>query len=537
MMAMPAPQPSLEAVTIPAPIGGLNTIAAGTAMPEGDCPQLFNLVSGEHGLRSRLGSREWCTGLTGALNPEVRTVMPFTGSSANGTKNRLYACTSTGIWAVSSSSAAPSQVLTFGTQTGDAGWGICHAMVTSAGHFLLYCDEENGYHVYTESTDTWAKVAMGGGAGQVSGVDPSTLCFAVVWKSRVFFVEKNTTKAWYLSAGAVYGAATALDLDRSAQFRAGGPLVGLWNWTLDGGIGIDDHLVGVSQGGDVAVYSGTDPASANTFALRGTWGVGALPAGRRIATSFGGDVLLLTKAGIRPLSQLVSGGDGSGVYQTAKIANLFNNLTLLRSDLLGWALYLHPEDNSLIVAVPTESGAATEQLVQSLWNRSWSRYRDLPLYSAAVWNKKLYFGTVDGRVLVNDGYVDGVTLADPTAYTAVQWALLTPFRNYENGRQKQVQMIRPTILSESGRPAYQAQARYSYDLRELSDVSTPSPSGDTWDSALWDVASWAGDYVSTQMPTGGAGMGVDFAVAMRGTATARTVVVQADVLFQQGGFL
>lgn len=527
----------MQAAYIPAPMGGLNTIAAGTAMPEGDCVQLWNMVNGEHGLRSRLGTREWCTGLTGTLDNQVRSELPFAGSSADGTDDKLFATTSTGIWDVSSSSASPTQVLAFTSATGDAGYGVCHAMVTAAGHFLLYADEENGYHVYTSSTDTWAKVALGGGGTEVSGVDPGELCFVMVWKSRVWFVQRDTTKAWYLAAGSIYGTATALDLDRSAQFRAGGELVGLWNWTLDGGIGIDDHLVCVSRGGDVAIYQGSDPSDAATFALRGTWSVGAFPAGRRVATNLGGDLLLLSKSGVRQVSQLVTGGEGSGVYQTAKIANLFNSLTLTRSELPGWALYLHPEDNALIVAVPTTSGNDTEQLSQSLWSRGWSRYRDLPLFSAAVWGKKLFLGTADGRVLVNDGYVDGVTLADPSSYTPVQWSLLTPFRNLGNGRQKQVQMIRPTLLAESTSVFYEAEARYKYDLSEIDDVALGTTYGDVWDTGVWDTATWSSDYQPTQSATGAAGMGVDVAIALRGTATSRTVLVGMDVLFTQGGFL
>ena len=47
--------------------------------------------------------------------------------------------------------------MTFNIQVqGHAGRGIHHAFVTPGGHFLVYCDEENGLCVYTEATDTWA---------------------------------------------------------------------------------------------------------------------------------------------------------------------------------------------------------------------------------------------------------------------------------------------------------------------------------------------------------------------------------------------
>lgn len=536
-MRRPVPARNQQ-VNIPAPVGGLNTISAGSAMPPEDCVQLYNMVAAEYGLRSRLGSREWCTGLTGATDDEVRTVLPFTGSTKNGSKNRLFATTSTGIWDVSASTDAPVQVLAFPIQVGEAGRGISHGMTTGGGHFLLYCDEENGYHVYSETTDTWVAVAMGGGGSEVSGVDPANFCFVTVWKSRAWFVEKDSAKAWYLDAGSIFGTATMLNLDRAAQFRAGGGLVGLWNWTLDGGVGIDDFLVAVSGGGDVAIYQGSDPAEATTFALKGTWQAGALPAGRRVATNFGGDVLLMTKSGIRPLSQLVVGGDGAGTYATQKIANLFNSLMLTRSELPNWAMHIHPEDNSIIVTVPTDTGQATEQLAQMLWNRSWSRYRDLPIFSAGVWGKKLHFGTADGRVCINDGYVDGITLADPNSYTVVQWAALTAFQNLGNARQKRVQMIRPTVLSDGVAPTFQAEARYRYDFREIDSVTeTATVSGNAWDAAVWDTDVFGGDYQATQVVRGAVGMGVDVAIAIRGIAKARTVLVGIDVAFDQGGFL
>src|SRR5438093_4232898 len=89
---------------IPAPLGGLNTIDPGYQMPDTDCPVLYNMIGAENGLRSRLGYKEWCTGVGSSTVP---TIMPFFGSSANGSKDRLFA-TSTGtakIYSVGASSA------------------------------------------------------------------------------------------------------------------------------------------------------------------------------------------------------------------------------------------------------------------------------------------------------------------------------------------------------------------------------------------------------------------------------------------------
>lgn len=518
---------------VPAPMAGLNTVSA-PAM--GDAVVLWNMTAAEYGQRVRLGWREWVTGLTGGDGNQVRTVLPYRGSAEAGTGDRLFATTTTGIWDCTASSATPTQVLTFASDAGSAGRGVAHVMVTAAGHFLLYCDEQNGYHVYTESTDTWAKIAQGAGGTQVSGVDPATFCSVLVWKSRVWFVEKNSTRAWYLAAGTVYGAATQLNLDRAGQFRGGGALRGLWNWTGDGGFGLDDHLVAISGGGDVAIYAGTDPAEATTFQLKGSWQTGGIPAGRNIATASGGDLLLVTKAGVRPLSSLVSGGDGVGEYATARIRNLFNSLMLSKSDLNGWSLHVHPEDASLIVTVPEAEGVATQQLVMAMAAKSWSRYRDLPIFSAASWGGKLYFGTSDGRVCINDGYVDGVTLADSSAYTPVQWTLLTAFVG--DGRQKQVGVIRPHLITQtSGTPAFSCEARYDFNLVELDSVSGATSGSGDWDTGVWDTAVWGGDYSEAHEARGATGLGTSVAIVARGTATSRTVLRGFDVTYEEGGFL
>lgn len=536
----PSP-PTMEMAHIPAPLGGINTISAGSAMPVGDCVQMYNLIGAEYGLRTRLGSREWCTGLTGALDNQVRAFLPFNGSAASGANDKLFACTSTGIWDVTSSSASPSQVLTFSTTSGRAGFGVSHGVVTTAGHFLVYCDEVNGMHVYTETGNTWAAVTMGAGASQISGVDPEDLVFVTVFKGRLWFVERDTASLWYLDTGALYGAATKFAL--GTQLRAGGPLVGVWNWTIDGGRGIDDMLVAVSTGGDVVIYRGTDPSNADDFGIKGVWYMGPPPAGRDVATNYGGDMLMMSRTGIVPLSRLVMGtGEiARNQYSTAKISNLFNQLMETRATMNGWSMRLHPQDNALIVTVPESDGYPTTQLVMSLATQGWGRYRDLDIYSSEVYGGKLYYGTVDGKVCINDGDVDGVTLADPNAYSAIEWSCLTRFENLGNGRQKRIQIIRPTIVSAIAGQAFAVAARYKYDFSELAAVTPAVPASGAWDSSVWDTSVWGGadgsGYAPQQEVRGAIGVGTDVAIAIRGSSVGRTILVGVDIGFTQGGVL
>jgi hypothetical protein len=515
---------------IAAPIGGINTVSAGVDMPATDSIYSYNLIGAEYGLRSRLGWREWCTGLGGE---QVRSVLPFTGSTP--AANRRFACTTSAIWDVSASVVGPTRVVTFGTQNSDSGWGTSTVMVTAAGHFLCYWDEANGYHVYTESGATWT---VGGLPGTpVTGVDPANLVFGMSWKNRLWMVERDSARGWYLGVGAVTGAATAFTFGQ--RFKAGGDLRGLWSWTYDGGAGIDDALVAVSGGGDVVIYKGTDPSSASTFGLSGVWNTGAVPAGRRLCTDFGGDLLLMSSTGIQSLGKLTTGGVAySTQYETGKIANLFNQLQASTSTLRGWSMRLHPQDAALMVLVPVAANQPTQQLVMSLSTKGWHQYRDMPMgVCAEPWGGSLYFGTEDGRVCVNDGYVDGVLLADPNSYATINWSLLTGFSNLGVPNQKRVQIIRPTILSQGGSIAHEAQARYRWSLDEIAAVSASPASGSAWDSALWDQTVWGGAYQAQQRVFGASGVGPEVAIAIRGAASSRMTLTGIDVAYDAGGLL
>ena len=521
-------------------------------MPPTDCVYAWNVLPGPLGLQARRGFQDWIGalggGMEGAADNKVRTLIPFAGSVR--TKNRLFAATSQGLWDVTSSrSSAPKGsdiLLTFPVQSGMAGYGVSQVVVTGGGHFLLYADEANGLYVYRESTDEWVALVEEEPGAEVplnhaylEGLNPANVVHVAVFKGRVWLTERDTTKAYYLDTGAVFGPATEFNV--GLQFRAGGTLVGAWNWTYDGGAGVDDSLVFLSSQGDVAIYQGTDPSTADAFALKGVWYVGGLVSGRRVATDYGGDVLILSRLGLVPLSRLVVSGtkEDANLYASAKISNLFAQLASTVGDLPGWAVYIHPTDNALIVTVPTVPGLTTEQLVMSFASRSWWRWRDLPILSACVWEGLLFFGTADGRVCRNVGWQDEVPRSGPpTGAEPVAWSLLTAYQSLSRPTVKQLQMIRPTVLSGTPNAVVDASARYNYELTEpLAPSGTGGGGMQAWDSAVWDVATWGPDYVPTAPIRGASGMGREVAIALRGNANTRTALVGIDLYFTEGGGL
>lgn len=637
----------IQSIHLPAPIGGLNAVDALGAMPLRDCGTLVNMLPAEYGLRSRLGHREWAIGLSGASDDLVRSILPFHGSMAS--KDRLFACTSSGIWNVTSTGStttvyaaatayaiddfvtansttfgcktagtshasaglpsvwapttvyalnarvinnnnvyicttggtsagsggpsgtstgitdgtvvwdyqsadtaisdgtatwthqpnntAPTAVLNFGTTTSDAGYGIFTTMINAAGdHFGIYCDEVNGYQLYTESTDSWAAGSLTVKAGSVGSFTVDQLVFPIVFKNRLWFVQRDTPTAWYTdTVNAISGDCVPFRFGH--KFRAGGYLVGLWSWTLDGGSGPDDYLVAVSSGGDVLVYQLTDPSTPTGILLKGAWYLGGIPKYRRIATDYGGDLLFLTKSGIVPLSRLVAGAlqSETQIYQSAKIANLFNRIMVDKSSLHGWSIRMHPEDNAIVITYPTDSGQATKQFAQSQATKGWALYEDLPIYSSEVWGGKFYFGTVDGRVCVNDGYIDARILADSSAYSDITFQVIPAFTNLGNGLNKQGQEAVTYWLVDGGSVPVNAEGRYDFDPSAADAPSAASVVSGGWDAGTWDGATWGGEFTSVQHRHGLSGSGRHMSVAIKGKARSRTVLVGLDYNFTVGG--
>lgn len=531
----PVSSQQVKTVPFPAPSQGVNSISNLSEMTPSDAIYCYNMLSGQYGLRARQGYTEWCTNVgTGG----IRTIIPYIGTTT--ANNRLFACTEDGIYDVSSSSASPSSVVTFPVADASSGYGIFFVTTNAAGaKFLCYTDETNGYYVYTEATTTWAKVAMGAGASEISGVDPATFCFVMSWKNRLWFIQKDTGAAWYLAVGSLFGTATRFEFGN--KFKYGGSLRALYNWTVDGGVGVDDYLVGISAGGDVIVYQGTDPSSATTIDQRGAYYIGPPPAGRRIAGSFGGELFLLSSYGLIPITKLLSGQTvtETEVLVTARITPLVNEQMIAAREDIGWEVRFVPSQTLLMVSVPKQTGYPYIQFVQSLDTKGWSLYRDFPYETGDTWEGDFYFGDTDNRVLRHTGDLDDVSLGDPNSGNEINWSLLTSFQDFGfTGGNKVVQFIRPTFIG-GATPGYSVKAVYDYNLLENTEDIIPAPSffGGVWDIALWDVAVWGGQFTVTNLLNGAWGIGRSVAVALRGTSRTRTILVNFAVSVTGGNVL
>src|SRR5688572_4894562 len=93
--------PVIQEASLPAPMGGLNSVDAAIAMPATDAIRMWNMLPSELGLRVRMGDREWLTGVTGLSDNKVRTTIGYSGSTPSA--DRLFVTSSTGIWGATAS--------------------------------------------------------------------------------------------------------------------------------------------------------------------------------------------------------------------------------------------------------------------------------------------------------------------------------------------------------------------------------------------------------------------------------------------------
>lgn len=527
-------QQNTKSYFLPAPMRGVNAVAGLASMTEMDAVMSFNLIPAGDGLRVRSGYREWVTNVPG---DEIRTMIPLRGELASLTDDKLFAVTNEGIYDCSLSTDDPQPAVLFPDDDEPAGWGQFTQFTTVGGQYLLYTDERNGYYIYDILADTWDKVVEGTNPGEIENVDPNRFASVLSWKARLWFVERNTARAWYLPVGQITGTVSAFDFGN--RFTRGGYLVNLFSWTVDGGDGVDDYLVAVSSTGDVVVFQGTDPSVSTAFSMVGIWNIGDIPEGRRVGAAFGGELYLLSVFGVLPVSALLSGIDISQeeVYITRQITPAINARMASTWQQRGWEMTTFPSDNLFIIAAPKEVGRDHFQFVQNLVTKGWGFYRSLPYVTGTVWQREFYFGTADGKVMIHTGGLDKVDI-DGDGAENIEWAVLSSFQGFDApSYSKRVQMMRP-VFTSSLIPAYTAGARYDFDMVELFQIPPNVNPGDArWDFALWDVAVWGGGVQVSERLIGGRGMGRMVAVWIRGNSSVATTLVGWDLMFDQGGLL
>lgn len=502
-----------KSVSLPAPTGGWNARDSLAEMGATDAVTLTNFFPATTELYVRNGYSVWATGLPS----QVETLMDY----ESGTASKLFAISGAAIYDVTSGGAVGAAVV---SGLSNARWQYCN--ITTSGGSYLYC--ANGIdapRLYDGAT--WTAIT-GVSVPAITAVTTTTLTSPIVFKNRVYFIQANTLKTWYLPTSAVGGAAAAVDVSAVAQM--GGYIVAHATWTIDAGTGVDDFYVMVTSMGEVIVYQGTDPSSSTTWALKGVWRLGT-PVGSRCLYKYAGDVLYISQDGLVPLSgALQSSRVNPRVALTDKIQFAVSEAVSLYGSTFGWQVLYFAKENQLWLNVPVSAGSQ-QQYVMNAVTKSWANYTGWAANCWEIFGNNPYFGGNTVVCKAWDTNADNATNINAFGLQAFSH-LGAP------SRLKRFTMMRP-VLRVTGTPAIYGNINLDFETSQsTSPLSYTGSTYSAWDTGLWDTALWGGTLAILQNWQGVNGVGY-YAAPQLNLASKNIDVhwVATDVLFEYGSYL
>lgn len=497
-------------ISRPAPVKGWNARDPIAAMSPGEAIDLINFFPTTTDVVSRKGISNHVTG----IGQQVESLMVY--NTPSGTQT-LFCAAGTNIYDVSGSSAT-----TVVTGQTNARWQHVN-FTNSSGISYLCCFNGMDSPQYWDGT-SWITVT-GISTPAITGLTTSNIVSAAMHKRRMWLCEKNSLKAWYLPVDAVGGAANAIDLSGIA--KRGGYIMEIGTWTLDAGEGLDDYWVAVTSEGEVIVYGGTDPSNGATWAIKGVWYIGE-PISRRCMTKFGGDLLLVLKNGVFPLSKaLLSSSVNPRVAITDKISQAMNTAASIYSSNFGWELVHYPAADMLILNVPVVEGVKQEQYVMNAITGSWCRFTGWNVNCFAVSGGELYCG--------GDGVVSKAWDTFSDNNTNITAEAKTAFDYFNTKNKKAWKMARP-IISTSGSPTVEIGINVDYEEGDNFGAVTFSSSASAyWGVGLWGMGLWASGLAALKNWIGISGMGLCAATRLKVASSKIEVRWQStDYLFEPG---
>lgn len=496
--------------SLPAPVGGWNARDSIADMDEKDAVILTNFFPSTTSVNLRGGYSKYATG----FGAQVETVISYAG----GATNKLFGIAGGSVYEATAGGAVGAAALSGLT---NSRWQYIN-VATAGGNFVEMCNGSDS--VYTFDGTTWTDRSAA-----ITGVTSSNLIGINLHKNRVWFIEKNTLKAWYLPTQSITGAANALDL--SAFAVHGGYLQAMATWTMDAGYGVDDMAVFITSQGDVLVYRGTDPSSASTWALVGVWWLGS-PIGRRCYIKYKGDVLLITQDGLLPLSgALQSSRLNPRVALTDKIQYAVSNAVTNYASNFGWEIETFPKQNALFLNVPVSTNANQQQYVMNTITGMWCNFTGWQANCFELYNDDLYFGGTN--------FIGKAWNTNADAGQAIPGAGLQAFSYFDSPAQvKRFTMIRPTFYASSP-PAVNGQINVDFDQSpSTATLAAATAIGGVWDTGLWDTAIWGAGLELSRQWQGTSGVGYCGAANINtNTNSIDLQWIATDIVFEKGAIL
>ena len=292
----------------------------------------------------------------------------------------------------------------------------------------------------------------------------------------LWFIERNSMKAWYSAeAGNIAGQLYSFDLSQVSKH--GGELVAIANWTVDGGSGIDDFTCFITSEGEVLIYSGYNPNSADNWELKGSYKM-SRPIGYQCTMPFQGDIVIISEDGYIPLSKALS-SNNAGYSQIAfsdTIRGLVLDRTADNKEKEGWQGIIYSKRGYGIFNVPVSQ--QFEQHVININTGAWCRFTNIRSFCWCQFNNKMYFGSDDAVYLFDEAYSDNGVQIEGWVEQA--------YNNFGTDKIKKVQLLNPKTRSST---KYQLTIYTNMDFEER-NVRYYANIG-TVGQTKWNKAKWS----------------------------------------------
>jgi len=476
-------QPGLEAKPVQSPIGGWDAISPLADMEPKYAVSLQNWFPRPGWVEMRGGYNTWVNLGPGAVNSLMvyRPAAPPAGSNVVSVAEKLFAAVGSVIYDASTAGVPA----TSKTGLTSDKFQYTNFNVPGGSSYLVACNGSDNVQFYDGTN--WTTQTITGTIGSFN-LTQTNLVSVISHQQRLFFVEQNSTRVWYLPVQSISGVANVIDVGSFAN--RGGYVQNISVFTLDGGNGPNAMLLILTNRGQAIIYAGVDPTNATTWTLVGVFDL-PTPIGRRCMTKIGSDVAVVTTSGLIPISKALPFNPAAQreTAFTLRIQNAFLQAAQNYSTTFGWETALYPNQTMILVNIPLGSGLATQYVMNTLTG-AWCSFTGWNAQCFERFNDNLYFG--DNIGAVNLAYTGRTDLAN-----YIQADMKCAFNYFGTpGLVKNMTMAKPYIVADGSiTPTMGVDIDFG-SSNIVAPVSTSSALGGTWDSGVWDTAVWGGGYIT-----------------------------------------
>jgi len=314
------------------------------------------------------------------------------------------------------------------------------------------------------------------------GLTTADLVFAWVYKEALYFIEKNSLRAWYLPPDQISGELAPYPLN--GTFDAGGSLLWGQSWSLQssdsGGLGAQN--VFTTTEGQSAVFQGLSPEDAS-WSWVGTYRVGK-PLGKHGFMRAGGDIVIATDVGYVALSKAVQVDFAALAPNAVSYPIQVDWAEAITDRGRNWQCELWPEGQMAIVIPPNSDSLPSVWFVSNANTGAWAPFTNWYATCVLSWQGRLFFGSSDG--LVKEAMVGGTDSG--SEFTGIYVPLFS-----DVGKPTAYKTARIARFEAKSAAPINEKVSCVFDFNSAVPAPPGSgivPVGNEWENAVWDSSIW-----------------------------------------------